>query len=182
MPMTAERIASLYDQHGPEVLRYLARRTFDPEVAVDLLAETFTKAIVQRRQFRGVSDEEAVAWIYSIARHLLIDNLRRIQVERSALEREGRQRRTLFDDEYERIERLLDLRDIRDAVAVALKDLSDAHRQVLQLRVIEECSYGELAAAIGTSEQTARARLSRALQALRAAPTMIRLQEELDRA
>lgn len=180
--MTAEQIASLYDQHGPEVLRYLARRTFDPEVAVDLLAETFTKAIVQRRQFRGVSDEEAVAWIYSIARHLLIDNLRRIQVERSALEREGRQRRTLFDDEYERIERLLDLRDIRDAVAVALKDLSDAHRQVLQLRVIEECSYGELAAAIGTSEQTARARLSRALQALRAAPTMIRLQEELDRA
>jgi len=169
MPMTAEQIASLYDQHGPEV-------------AVDLLAETFTKAIVQRRQFRGVSDEEAVAWIYSIARHLLIDNLRRIQVERSALEREGRQRRTLFDDEYERIERLLDLRDIRDAVAVALKDLSDAHRQVLQLRVIEECSYGELAAAIGTSEQTARARLSRALQALRAAPTMIRLQEELDRA
>jgi RNA polymerase sigma-70 factor (ECF subfamily) len=46
-----------------------ARRTYDPEIAVDLLAETFAAAFEERDSFRGDGDDAAIAWIYGIARH-----------------------------------------------------------------------------------------------------------------
>jgi DNA-directed RNA polymerase specialized sigma24 family protein len=49
------------------VLAFLARRTFDTEAARDLMAETFAQAYRSRTRFRGSSDAEAAAWLYSIA-------------------------------------------------------------------------------------------------------------------
>ncbi|MEV4420827.1 sigma-70 family RNA polymerase sigma factor [Patulibacter sp. NPDC049589] len=178
MTPTADHIASLYDRHAPEVLRYLARRTFEPETAVDLVAETFARAVADRRRFRGRTDEELVGWIYAIARNQLTDYLRRGRVEREAMVRLGMQRRSLPDADFDRIEQLIDLQGVRDEVAAALDELTEPQRHVLRLRVLEEQSYVELAARLGTSEQTARARVSRALRALRATPTFIRLGEE----
>jgi DNA-binding CsgD family transcriptional regulator len=66
----------------------------------------------------------------------------------------------------ERIEELVGLADLRAALATALDQLSPAHRQVLQLRVVEDLSYGEVARRLGISEQTARARVSRGLKTL----------------
>ncbi len=40
-----------------------------PEVAVDILAETFAVALVGRRRFRGRHGEAARAWLFGIARH-----------------------------------------------------------------------------------------------------------------
>jgi RNA polymerase sigma-70 factor (ECF subfamily) len=40
---------------------FLARRTFDVEVARDLTAETFAQAFEHRGRFRGQSDAEASA-------------------------------------------------------------------------------------------------------------------------
>ncbi|MGH2860890.1 MAG: RNA polymerase sigma factor [Solirubrobacteraceae bacterium] len=48
----------------------------------------------------------------------------------------------------------------------ALNTLPEARRQALQLRVIEQLGYGEAAALMGTSEQNARIRVSRALKTL----------------
>ncbi|MCK9248805.1 MAG: sigma-70 family RNA polymerase sigma factor [Solirubrobacteraceae bacterium] len=180
--LSADHIASLYDRHGPEVLRYLARRTFDPETAVDLLSETFTRAILQRRKFRGSTDEEAIGWVYAIAANLLVDQRRRDRRERDAALRDARARRPLEPEEFEEVERLLDLRELRDTVALALEELSPEHREVLRLRVIEERSYPALAQAIGTSEPAARARVSRALRALRTAPAIVEHREELHHA
>ncbi len=66
-----DAIARLYETYAPVLLRYVARRTLEPEVAVDLVAETFAKAVAHRDQFRGGSDEEAVAWLFGIARREL---------------------------------------------------------------------------------------------------------------
>lgn len=178
MQLTPDIIATLYDRHGPELLRFLARRTLEPEVAVDLMAETFARVVADRRRFRGRTDEEAIGWIYSIARNQLIDYQRRGRVERDAMNRLGIQSRPLDEHEHDRIERLIDLQSIRADVEGAMNDLPDAHREVLQLRVLDECPYDELAQAIGTSEQTARARVSRALRALRATPTFQKLSQE----
>lgn len=180
--LNADHIASLYDRFGPEVLRCLARRTFDPETAIDLLSETFTRAIVQRRRFRGSTDEEAIGWVYAIARNLLVDHHRRERREGEAARRDAGGRRPLAPDEFEEVERLLDLREMRDAVAVALDEPSPEHQEVLRLRVIEERSYPALAAAIGTTEPAARARLSRALRALRTAPSITHRWEEMNHA
>jgi DNA-directed RNA polymerase specialized sigma24 family protein len=65
-----------------DISRLFARRTYDPEAAVDLVAETFATAFEARRTFRGQGDDAAIGWIYGIARHQLSAFYRRGGVER----------------------------------------------------------------------------------------------------
>lgn len=157
-------ITRLYDRHARAMLGFFARRTFDPDTSVDLVAETFARAFVERRRCRARTDAEQAAWLYGIARNLLADWRRKAQVERRALAKLGVDRRALTDDEYDRIEALAGLGDV---VAGGLARLTDDHRDALQLRIVEEREYEDVARVLGVSEQTARARVSRALGALR---------------
>jgi RNA polymerase sigma factor (sigma-70 family) len=145
---------------------FFARRVYDPEVAVDLTAETFAAAFVGRDRFDGSSDEEAVRWMYGIAKHQVAGYWRAGQVEQRAVERLGMQRRSLTDEEYERIEELAALGDLRRRVAAELEAMPAEHAEVLRLRIVDELDYAVVAARLAISEQTARARVSRALRAL----------------
>jgi RNA polymerase sigma-70 factor (ECF subfamily) len=181
-PLTGEDITRLYDLHAEAMLAFLVRRTFAPDVAVDLMAETFAVAFEDRSQFRGRDERAARAWLYAIARHQLTDYFRRGQVEARALARLGVERRPMSDAEYERIEELAASRELRATVADNLASLPADQREVLRLRVVEERPYGELALSLGISEQTARARVSRALRALRGSRTLAELREAPDHA
>ena len=64
------------------------------------------------------------------------------------------------------LEELASLRSHQAALADGLASLSVDQRKALQLRIVEERSYAELASTLGITEQTARARVSRALRAL----------------
>ena len=44
--------------------------------------------------------------------------------------------------------------------------LPEEQRRAVELRVIEECGYADVAVMLGVSEQTARARVSRGLRTL----------------
>ena len=59
---------SFYRRESEGVLVFLARRTFDAEVALELTAETFSRAYVGWRGVRGESPQERQAWVYTIAR------------------------------------------------------------------------------------------------------------------
>ena len=52
MPLTHEDISELYREHSPLLLRYLMRRTFDAQAAVELMAETFAVAYERRASCR----------------------------------------------------------------------------------------------------------------------------------
>jgi RNA polymerase sigma factor (sigma-70 family) len=169
MGLDSHDISRLYRAHAADVLRFFARRTLQPEVAVDLVGETFAQAFADRARFRGEGDREALAWIFGIARHELSDYFKRGAVERRALTRLGVQAHLLTDVDFERIEDIASLGAARAALADALASLSAEQRQALQLRIIEERSYPHLATVLGITEQTARARVSRALRALAAA-------------
>ena len=177
MPLNADEISKLYDRHAGELLAFFARRTYDPEVAVDLLAETFAAAFQDRGQFRGDDNDTRRAWLYGIARHQLSDYYRQGQVEQRALSRLGVERRALTDSEYERIEELSASQAMRGRFAEGLTALPDDQREAVRLRVVEDQSYSSVAASLGITEQTARARVSRGLRALR---SLIEPQETTD--
>ena len=59
MALSADEVAELYDRHAEAILAFLVRRTWDPEVAVDILAETFAVALEGRHRFRGRDREAA---------------------------------------------------------------------------------------------------------------------------
>lgn len=180
MPLSADDLSSLYDRHAAGLLAFFARRTFDPDAAVDLLAETFAVAFEDRHQFRGTGDSEARAWLYAVGRHRLLDFFRRGHAERRALSRLGVERRELTDAEYDRIDELSASHAVRAALAEALVELSAAEREALQLRVVEERPYREVARRLGVTEQAARARVSRGLSTLRTSKTFVGLMEAGD--
>jgi RNA polymerase sigma-70 factor (ECF subfamily) len=180
MPLDADAISRLYEAHAGALLGFFMRRTYEPEAAVDLLAETFAQAFEDRRRFGGSSEQEELAWLYAIARHRAADFHRRGHVERRALDRLGFERRPLSDEEYERVEELTGLEQLRRHLAVGLAGLAGEQRDALRLRVLEERSYAEVARALGVSEQTARARVSRALRAMRALPALSAASEHDD--
>jgi RNA polymerase sigma factor (sigma-70 family) len=181
--LTNEDVERLYREHADAVLRYLARQVLIPEVAVDLMAETFAQAYRDRRSFRGSGDAEAAGWLFAIARHCLSAYRRRGSAELRALRRLGVERRALHDFEYDRIEELADLREPALGLAGELGVvLTEDQRDALALRILEEMEYPEVARKLGISEQTARARVSRALRVLRELPSIRDRGGELDHA
>lgn len=168
MPLDAEQLTELYDLHAKSILAFLARRTCDPEAAIDLLAETFAVAIRDRRTFRGSDFEAGRAWLYGIARHLLSNYFRSERAELRAVTRLGVERRALTDSEYERIEDLADTRELRNLLADELDRLPEDQREAVRLRVVCEETYESVADRLGVSQDTARARVSRGLRRLRA--------------
>lgn len=75
--------ADVYATQAASLLAFFVRRTFDVEVAADLTAETFACAFEDRRRFRGSTDEEALGWLYGIARHQLSRYVRRCATGRT---------------------------------------------------------------------------------------------------
>lgn len=167
MPLSGDEIVRLYDCCAESMLVFLARRTGNPEAAVDILAETFASAFEDREQFRGNGDDAARAWLYGIARHELADYFRHEHAQRRALTRLGVERRALTDAEYERIEELAASRDLRGLVPDLIEELPAEQREAVHLRVVEGYSYAVVAGRLGISAATARARVSRAMRTLR---------------
>jgi len=153
----------LYRRHAEDVLRYFARRTLDPEAAAELTAETFAEAYASRRNYRDTG-ANGVAWLYGIARHQLGRFFRTGTIDAAARRRIGIAREALPADDYERIEELVDLGSIREALAEALETLADEQRDALRLRVIDGLGYAEVAERLGCAEAAARQRVSRGLR------------------
>ena len=160
-----DAFAALYERHAEPLLGFFARRTLDPEAAAELTAETFAEAFASRASFRDVGAGGA-AWLYGIAKHKLARFFRSGRTEDAARARLGMPRRELDSDDYDRIEELVDLEPLRRAVADAMGELSRDQREATRLRILEARSYSDVAAQIGCSEATARARVSRGLRRL----------------
>jgi RNA polymerase sigma factor (sigma-70 family) len=159
----------VYARESERVLVFLARRTLDAEVAMDLTAETFAQAWRGWPRVRVESEVEVRALLFTIARRQLARYLRRGRIERRALERLGLLAPMLAEDDLAEIERAAGLGPLRAALAAELEGLGARQREALQLRIVQELSYEEVARRLGVNEPTARARVSRALRSLAAA-------------
>jgi len=161
-----DAFVALYGRDAEAVLVFLTRRTLDVEVALDLTAETFAQAWRGWSGVRVESSEEVRAWLFTIARRQLGHYLRRGHVERRALRRLGLTLPTLHEDDIDQIEQAAGLSTVRSALGAELQKLTDRQREALQLRIVDELPYQEVARQLGVTESTARARVSRGLRAL----------------
>ncbi|MFN8232387.1 MAG: sigma-70 family RNA polymerase sigma factor [Actinomycetota bacterium] len=74
--------------------------------------------------------------------------------------------RELPPEDYERIEDLVDLAPIREALVEALEALSTDQREAMRLHVIDGLTYPEVARRLACTEASARQRVSRGLRKL----------------
>jgi RNA polymerase sigma factor (sigma-70 family) len=156
----------LYARHRRELLHWFARRTADAEVALDLLAETFAQAIRARSRCRATTDDARAAWLWGIAHRQLARYLRRGYAEQRAVRRLGLERPPADAPLLAAVERESGLDDLRVLLAAAMGTLSPNVRHAIELRVVDELPYPDVARRLGVTETAARARVSRGLQAL----------------
>jgi RNA polymerase sigma factor (sigma-70 family) len=151
---------ALYERHAEPVHRYHLRRTRDEEAAFDLTAETFAQAWLVRARFRDEAEGSAGPWLFGIARNVLLMSVRRHALEQRARERLGMlasRAPSAASPEEAWLEGLDE----------ALDSLPESQREAIQLRVIDDLAYDDVASALETSPQAARVRVHRALTSLR---------------
>ncbi len=170
MSLDSKAILEMYDRHARGLVGYFTRRVHDPDLAVELMSETFLAAFTARRECRARGQAQRAAWLYRIAANKLAEHARRAASERRALQRLGSElTRPATEAEAQYIERLAEEADLRGLLGGAVAALSEEQAKAILSRVLLERSYSEVAAELGISEQAARARVSRGLQVLRRA-------------
>jgi RNA polymerase sigma-70 factor (ECF subfamily) len=154
--------AEFYARYEPAVLAYHRRRVGLPEVAADLTAETFARALASRTRFKP-SRGTAVGWLFGIAHHVLVDSARRGTVEQKAREKLGMARIELDDADLARIDALGEDDHLHDA----LDALPTEQREAIVARFVHEETYDETAERLACSSSVVRKRVSRGLTRLR---------------
>jgi RNA polymerase sigma factor (sigma-70 family) len=154
----------VYRRHHAVVLAFLARRVQQPDLAADLLAETFASLLALVRDPQRAVPPIPVAWLLVTARNLLIDSRRRGMVDDRARRRLAMRPVVLDDRDLERVEEISAETDLMRELALRLEP---DQLQALQARVLDEREYADIAAQLKCSESVVRKRVSRALGVLR---------------
>jgi RNA polymerase sigma factor (sigma-70 family) len=155
----------LYDRWAEPLLAYFYRRVIDAEVAADLLAETFALAFEKRGRFRDRGAPGA-AWLYGIASKELSRYFRRQRVQLRTVERLGVAIPRIDDESALAIARLVDVDTRATDLDSALGRMTASEREAVQLRVVAELDYPDIAVRLNCSVGAARVRVHRGLARL----------------
>lgn len=159
-----DAFAQVYDRYAPAILRFLLVRTACPQSAADLAAETFAVALQIRHRYDPARGS-AKGWLMGIAMNQLRHYLRRGRVSARALHRLGV--RIEWDEaDLAQVEQYLDTLALQTKVRARLADLTPALRTAVELRVMRQLSYDEVAVLLDCSPGAARVRVARALAVL----------------
>lgn len=161
-----EAFCVLYDRWATRLLGFILRRVRNPEVAADLLAETFATVFEQRSKFRD-GGHPGSAWIYTIASSQVARYYRRKKVELKAVERLGIAVPQLDDESLEAFERIFESDPGATLLmSEAINRIPNGEREAVHLRVVEDLEYREIASRLNCSVVAARVRVHRGLARL----------------
>ena len=161
----AGAFGELYRRHVATVQAWFRQRL--EWAASDLTAETFAQAWLSRGSFRDQADGSALPWLFGIARNVARESARRNAVETRARRRLGLPTDLASEDGFAAVEERL---SPRAALAQGLELLPEHEREALELRVVDELPYSQVADQLGVRPAAARLRVSRALRRLSALP------------
>lgn len=149
MQMTA---TDLFEQYHLAAFRYFLRATGSRDVAQDLTQDLFLKVV---RNLRSQNRDPGPAWIFHIARNLLLDY--------------RRTHRTLLVPLSDAITSTVHPTQlVAFSLSEALGLLSDGERDAFLLREVAGLSYAEVAAMCEIQTETVRSRLYEARRRLKA--------------
>ncbi|WP_067483977.1 RNA polymerase sigma factor [Actinomadura hibisca] len=160
-----EAFAELFDRYAPMLYRYVSRR-LGPEVAEDLVGETFLVAFGKRGKY-DLAHPDARPWLFGIVTKLVARHHRSEAARYRAL------RRSPVDGAVESpadaVAAMVTASAVRPLLAEALAALPRRDRDVLLLVAWGDLSYEEVGQALGIPVGTVRSRLHRARRKVRAA-------------
>jgi RNA polymerase sigma factor (sigma-70 family) len=156
-----EALAELYLLYRAQLYAWFRSRLPESD-ASELTAELFAQVALSLKRFRDEAGGSAAPWLYGIAKNLLRRYYERGRIDEAARRRLGMPIRT-YELDFEGIEERLSAGELRRELGSALESLPQQQRDALQLRVVEELPYQQVAVELGCSETAARLRVMRAL-------------------
>lgn len=156
----AAAFGQLYERYIDRIYKYLYYRSFHKETAEDLTSQTFMRAL-ERLSSYDVTKGTFSAWIYRIARNLLIDHVRAVKPTAELADFSE-----LLRDTHD-LTRTLEQKQQLEQIQAVLHRLTPEQQELLLLRIWDERSYAEIAMILEKSEASCKMAVSRALTALR---------------
>jgi RNA polymerase sigma-70 factor (ECF subfamily) len=137
-----DAISALYQRHADAIFRYVLLRVNDFDVAEDLTAEVFLKALQGLPGYQ-ITEAPLLAWLYRIAHSQTIDFWRRRARRKETPLTEDIPAKTPWPEE------LITGMARWEAVLAGMKRLTDDQRKVITLRFIEERDVKTVAGRLG---------------------------------
>ncbi|QOY95075.1 RNA polymerase sigma factor [Massilia sp. UMI-21] len=162
----AEAFTALYRRHQGPLYRYVLMRCGAPEMAADVVQETFMGLLTQRFGFDPLRGQ-LQHFLFGVARKLILklEQARQRQVALPEPDEDGALELDVAADGAEPLARLLG-HEAAEEVRRALALLPAHYRDAVILFELHELSYQEIAAICQVDIGTVRSRLSRGRAAL----------------
>lgn len=161
------RFTQYYDQWKHKVYSYVYYRVNgDQHLAEDLTSDIFLKAY---EKFATYNDEFAFStWIYTIARHQVIDYFRSSKVKTAVqYDDEGVGETELAEDLVSAWQEGIDREQLIKRILVSLEKIPDLQKDCIIMKYLEDMSTKKIAELTGESEAYVRQAISRGLKKLR---------------
>lgn len=154
-----QALAAIYDQYSNALYKYAYKHVGTPQVAEDLVAETFRRFLTALERGGGPQDHLR-AYLYRITHNLITDLYRREPPPTQELDEDH-----LVEDSPGP-SGLLAEQEETESVRLALRLLTPEQRQVLTLKYLEGWSSDEIAQALDKSLGSVKALQHRGVASL----------------
>lgn len=153
---------NLFEEYGSRVRNFMMRQGADPETAEELAHETLV-TVWRKAGLYNASKGSATTWIYTIARNLRTDHIRRRRVWQELTEEHSA---TLPSEDLP-ADDMVDERQRQARVQAVIKELPPEQVEVVMLAFVEGLAHGEIAARLSLPLGTVKSRIRLAYQKLR---------------
>ena len=152
--------APIYNRYYKQIFSYVFQRMQDKEIASDVTAQVFLKALsnLHRYEFKGVP---FASWLYRIAQSEVYQNFR---------DRKGNKTLNVDIGElrfiFEEIEENL-YEEYTPRVMQLVRELPEKDLKLVEMRFFEKRAFKEIAEEFGITENNAKVRLYRVLEKIK---------------
>lgn len=157
-----ESFEVMYGDYFTPLYKYVYFRIHDKEIAVDIVQTAFLKALEHKNIIRN---EQALQYLFTIARNLLIDHFRKKHLVH--MDDFDQFVSNISDSDQENPEDEIIRHNKEINLRSALSRLPEMAQDMLTLRYLQELEYQEIAAITGKTETAVRQAVSRSVKLLR---------------
>jgi RNA polymerase sigma-70 factor (ECF subfamily) len=168
--------AALVRRHNVALFNFALRHIGAKAAAEEAVQDAFVRVVENAGDFKH--EARFTTWVYTILRHLCIDQLRRRALRRHPsldeprASRDGEEGPTLLEqtaDPGASVERQATGTELKERIAEAVETLPDEQREVFLLREVSQLPFKEIAVITGVPENTVKSRMRYALERLQQA-------------
>lgn len=165
----------LVSRHQKPLFNFALRHLRSPSLAEDVVQDSFVRVVQSANEFKH--EARFSTWLYTIARNLCIDQLRKgalrrhpsLDESRPSQEGEGPTLGEQMPDSRASVERHATSTELRSKISDAVEELPEEQREVFLMREVAHLPFKEIAEITGVPENTVKSRMRYALERLQQA-------------